>query len=467
MTATSASTQRAFSVWWKDLERWQIPPRTFLHRTLPTGWTSVRIERIVRQVTARVKAQPDTEYKMAGVKWYGEGVFHRETVRGDGMSASQVTPLVPGALIYNRLFAWKVSFAVVTAEFADCYVSNEFPQFIPDTTRVLAEYLYLFCTRDATIQAVNAASTGSAAISRNRFKEEQFLSFEVPLPPLAEQRAIVASWRKAQDEVAAARKRVETQIATIDARFYTDLGLQSPKQLATPRAFAVLWEDFRRWGVGFNFMTQTGADLSLGKYPVAELGSLLELVQYGTSEKANTTGDGIAVIRMNNVVDGQLNLANLKHLRLPRAEVDKLALKDGDILFNRTNSKELVGKCAVFHAKEEFVFASYLIRIRANSAMTDPDFLAFTINSAIGRQQINALSRQIIGQANVNTEELRGLQIPLPPLAMQRQIMQSVVNGRAEIDREREVAERSSKTIDSEIEALILGTKSVKDATGE
>lgn len=136
MAAKSAIAPRAFAVWWKDLERWVIPSSLLLRQTLPAGWTSVRIGTLVRQVTTRIKAEPETEYKMAGVKWYGEGVFHRETVRGNGMSANQVTPLVPGALIYNRLFAWKASFAVVPPELADCYVSNEFPQFIPDAARI-------------------------------------------------------------------------------------------------------------------------------------------------------------------------------------------------------------------------------------------------------------------------------------------------------------------------------------------
>ena len=310
---------------------------------------------------------------------------------------------------------------------------------------------------------MNAASTGSSAVSRNRFKEEQFLGFEIPLPPLAEQKAIVARWRKAEDEIAAARERVEKRKAMIDARFFADLGLRSPDAVAMPKAFAVWWEDFLRWGVGFNFLNQSGADLSRGKYPVVELGSFLDLVQYGTSEKANTTGDGVAVIRMNNVVDGELDLTHLKHLRMPKAEVEKLALKEGDILFNRTNSKELVGKCAAFHAKGEFVFASYLIRVRPNPAKADADFLAYVINSSIGRQQIDALSRQIIGQANVNSKELRGLQIPLPPLTVQRQIMDRVSAGRQEIAREREAADRLGGEINAEVEALILGTKRVSE----
>jgi type I restriction enzyme S subunit len=218
-----------------------------------------------------------------------------------------------------------------------------------------------------------------------------------------------------------------------------------------------------RWGVGFNFLNQSGADLSRGKYPAVELGSFLDLVQYGTSEKANTTGEGVAVIRMNNVVHGELDLTHLKHLCMPKAEVEKLALKEGDILFNRTNSKELVGKCAAFHAKGEFVFASYLIRVRANPAKADADFLAYVINSSIGRQQIDALSRQIIGQANVNSKELRGLQIPVPPLTVQKQIMDRVSVGREEIAREREAADRLTREINAEIEALILGTKRVSE----
>ncbi|MCX5823172.1 MAG: restriction endonuclease subunit S [Deltaproteobacteria bacterium] len=253
MTAMNSIAPRAFAVWWKDLERWVIPTSILLRQSLPKGWERVRVGTLVRQVTTRVKVDPDKEYKMAGVRWYGEGVFHRETVNGDAMSASQVTPLVAGALIYNRLFAWKVSFAVVPPELADCYVSNEFPQFIPDAARIIPEYLYLFCTRETTIHAVNAASTGSSAVSRNRFKEEEFLSFEISLPPLAEQNAIVACWRKAQDEIAAARERVEKRKAAIDVRFFADLGLRSPEQGSMPKAFAVWWQDFLRWGVGFNY----------------------------------------------------------------------------------------------------------------------------------------------------------------------------------------------------------------------
>lgn len=111
-----------------------------------------------------------------------------------------------------------------------------------------------------------------------------------------------------------------------------------------------------------------------------------------------------------------------------------LALQDGGILINRTNSKELVGKCAVFHEPGLYVFASYLKRLRAKEAEADPDYLAWAVNSVVGRQQIDALSRQIIGQANINAEEIRSLQVPLPPLKVQRRIMAVIGDGLRELD---------------------------------
>lgn len=463
MTATNTIAPHAFAVWWEDLERWVIPTSYILRQSLPKGWKRVRIGKLVRQVTERVKAEPEKEYKMAGVKWYGAGVFHRETVRGAAMSANQVTPLVAGALIYNRLFAWKASFAVVLPELADCYVSSEFPQFIPDSARILSEYLYLFCTREATIRAVNAASTGSSAVSRNRFKEEEFLNFEISLPPLKEQKDIVARWRKAQTEIAAAHECVEKRKVTIDARFFADIGLRSPNQLSIPKAFAVGWGDFLRWGVRFNQLSQAGADITQGTFPGVEIDRLLKVVQYGTSEKANSNGDGVPILRISNIKERAIDFSELKHILLPKKTIEGLLLQDGDVLIIRTSgSRDLVGTCAVFRGHGNFVFASYLIRLRFDTERVLPEFVSWFLNSPLGRQQVDAVSRQIM-QNNINSEELRGLQIPLPPLSVQKQIMERVAAGREEIAREREAADRLAREINSEVEALILGTKKVSE----
>jgi hypothetical protein len=82
------ATQRAFVVWWKDLERWVPPTRLLLGGRLPKDWLRVHVSELVQQVTERIKVEPDQEYRMIGVKWYGEGTFLRETVKGDSISAT-------------------------------------------------------------------------------------------------------------------------------------------------------------------------------------------------------------------------------------------------------------------------------------------------------------------------------------------------------------------------------------------
>jgi type I restriction enzyme S subunit len=100
-----------------------------------------------------------------------------------------------------------------------------------------------------------------------------------------------------------------------------------------------------------------------------------------------------------------------------------------------------------------------LIRVRLDEQQACPDFVTFVLNGRIGRQQIDALSRQIIGQANINSGEIRSLRIPLPPMEIQRKLVERVTAARAEIARERAAAAALRRSIAAEVEALILGVK--------
>ena len=121
-----------------------------------------------------------------------------------------------------------------------------------------------------------------------------------------------------------------------------------------------------------------------------------------------------------------------------------------------------MGKCAVFDQNETYIFASYLIRMRVDAEKADPHFVAFAINGQIGRQQINALSRQIIGQANINSQEIRSLRLPLPELAVQQKLMRNVNQARHNTALLKTEAKELLKRADSEIEQMILGLRPVE-----
>lgn len=156
-----------------------------------TEWPSVPLEGLVTQhVPDQVTPADDDTVRFAGVRWYGDGLFVREERRGSAVKG-KCYALKPGLLVYNRLFAWKQSFAVVTDDFDGVVVSNEFPQFEVDSTQATPEFLALICSSPTFAARALSRSSGSAAVSRNRLKEADFLRLEVACPKLKVQERIL------------------------------------------------------------------------------------------------------------------------------------------------------------------------------------------------------------------------------------------------------------------------------------
>jgi type I restriction enzyme S subunit len=432
---------------------------------LPKGWSLVRVGQLVRQVEERVRVEAEKEYKMVGVKWYGEGTFHRETVRGDSLSAPYVTSVIPNALIYNRLFAWKESFAVVPEEHRDCFVSNEFPQFVVDEGRILARYLYLFFMCDTTIKAVNASSIGSAAVSRNRFKEEECLDFEVPLPPMTAQRAIVAQWDKARKEIAAIQERVERLEEGIVTRFYRDLGITPKDYGGRPKAFAVLWKDIDRWSVSFIGDTLVGLDRPpLSSYPYFPLGDIAT-VSYGIQKSpANRPGQHARpYLRVANVRKGYLDLSEIKEINVGHNEMDAYRLEPRDILFVEGNgSRAELGRVGMWKGEiPNCVHQNHLIKVRVDTSRLLPEYAMTWFNTEVGRNHFFRSAKTSSGLGTINSTEVRNAPIPLPPLEVQRGIARCVEERRTEIAQEGEKARNLAASVEQEVEEMILGVRPV------
>lgn len=345
-------------------------------------------------------------------------------------------------------------------DWQDVVVTGHFAVYEPDRTKIVPEYFARII--QASFFKAYLWRNKVGAEGRKEVKLDFFEAVTIPIPSLTTQRAILGQWQKARQAIAAAEERARKIEAEIESQFFVDLGLKTPTEEESPKTFAVQWSDFLRWSVSYNQTALTGMDITRGRFLVVPLGSFLDLVQYGTSEKANTRGQGVPVLRISNIKGRALDVTDLKHIPLSAKVLDGLLLKDGDILIIRTSgSRDLVGTCAVFHESKPYVFASYLIRMRTDPAKANPEYVAWFINSALGRQQVDAISRQIM-QNNINSEELRSLQIPLPPLDVQRRIMEKVAAGRSRIARESETARAVARQIEADMEAYLLGTKKVE-----
>ena len=155
-------------------------------------------------------------------------------------------------------------------------------------------------------------------------------------------------------------------------------------------------------------------------WEVKTIGDIVLSVNYGTSSPASENGK-YKYLRMNNLTySGFLDLKDLKTITIGEKEYEKYVVRKGDILFNRTNSKDLVGKTALFDLDEDMIIAGYIIRVRANSQMVLPVYVVKHLNTPYIKQYLANLCKGAVNQANINTKELQKIPICIPPLSLQQ-----------------------------------------------
>ncbi|NJO90648.1 MAG: hypothetical protein HC831_18075 [Chloroflexia bacterium] len=150
-----------------------------------------------------------------------------------------------------------------------------------------------------------------------------------------------------------------------------------------------------------------------GDFLLIKLKELIISYQYGLSEKSSKERIGPPMLRMNNINNSELTVEDLKYIDIDDDTLIKYKLNKGDLLFNRTNSKELVGKTALFNESADYSFASYLIRVVINEEKADNRYINFLFNSSILQYQKDLVSRQITGQANINAQEMQDFFVSL------------------------------------------------------
>lgn len=236
------------------------------------------------------------------------------------------------------------------------------------------------------IQNSNGATVGTYTI--NRAKET-----EIPLPPLEIQKKIADVLEKA-DQLRKDCQQMEQELNSLAQAVFIDM-FGDP--VTNPKG----------WDIG-------------------TIGELVSSVNYGTSEKASTEELMYPVLRMNNITyQGSWDFSSLKYIDLSEKDEEKYLVNSGDILFNRTNSKELVGKTAVYRESEPMAFAGYLVRARCNE-LANPEYISAFMNSSYGKQTLQNMCKSIVGMANINAKEFQGIKIAKPPIEIQNDFAKRV-----------------------------------------
>ena len=158
-------------------------------------------------------------------------------------------------------------------------------------------------------------------------------------------------------------------------------------------------------------------------WEIVTIRDVITEARYGTS-KPSVEGGRYPYLRMNNLTaDGHLDLNDLKYIDIPDNEIEKCIVRKGDVLFNRTNSIELVGKTAVFDLSEDMVIAGYIIRVRLNEKIL-PEVLAQYMNLEALKKILRGMAKGAVNQANINAQEFQSIKIYLPDMELQNQFVE-------------------------------------------
>ena len=160
-------------------------------------------------------------------------------------------------------------------------------------------------------------------------------------------------------------------------------------------------------------------------WEIRKLGEVIQ-TQYGTSKKATSIVAGFPILRMNNITySGEMDYRDLKYIELSDNEKEKFLLKKGELLFNRTNSKDLVGKTGLFELDSPMAFAGYLIKMKPSN-LIHSKFLLFFMNSEFMKKLLYNKAKNIVGMANINAKELEDFSIILPPIELQNKFAERI-----------------------------------------
>jgi type I restriction enzyme S subunit len=189
-------------------------------------WPDTKLAELLEPATRPHVVEPTSEYRLLGIRLDGAGPFVREVTAGSAIAAKTLYQVEAGDFIYSRLFAWRGAFAVVTHTLSGAFVSGEFPAFSVVADRLDARFLELWFRLPDVLAKVAAQCTGSTPLTRNRFKEERLLGLAIPLPPLPEQRRIVAKIKALAakvEEVRVLRSAALTQARSVVVSLHLSL----------------------------------------------------------------------------------------------------------------------------------------------------------------------------------------------------------------------------------------------------
>lgn len=272
----------------------------------------------------------------------------------------------------------------------------------------------------------------------------------IPLPPLSEQQRIV--------------ERIEELFVKLDE---AKERLQEAADSFAVRKAAILHKAFtgeltQQWRLENGVSDESWEEKTIGE--------ICSSLKYGTSKKSSDDGE-VVVLRMGNLQNGEIDWSNLAYTS-DEEDIKKYLLKSGDVLFNRTNSPELVGKTSIYRGEMPAIYAGYLIKLDYEKNIVVGDYLNYYLNSSKAKEYYMQVKTDGVSQSNINAKKIGEFEIPLPTLSEQHEIVRLIDDLLARERAAQQAAEQALASIDLMKKSILarafrgeLGTNKASEAS--
>lgn len=269
----------------------------------------------------------------------------------------------------------------------------------------------------------------SSGSTRKRISGGNLKKLNFPIPPEKEQKRIAnkidalfvrsENTKETLDSIPALLEQYRQSILiaafrgdlTKDWREQNSVELSKPLKALRKERLALAKTDVQKDKINNIYGTTDTQEFSIpATWKFVQLRKLAPEFSYGSSKKSQSSG-AIPVLRMGNIQRGEINWEKLAYSS-DEKEIDKYKLEPNDILFNRTNSPELVGKTAIYRGEKPAVYAGYLIRVRPYEIL-NPEYLNYCLGSQYGRDYCQAVKSDGVSQSNINAQKLASFKVPL------------------------------------------------------
>ena len=392
---------------------------------LPPNWSWVKLGDVCETTSGGTPSRKYSKYYEGNIPWIKSGELNFNTITASEEKITKEAIKSSSAKIFSKGTLLIALYGATVGRLAFLGIDAATNQaiaaiFTPQNLSNKFLYWYLFSYRENLLkQRIGGAQPN---ISQGTLK-----NIPIPLPPLPEQKKIVekieelfsgldsgvASLKKAKEQLRLYRQSVLASAfnGRLDGGSQKS-NVKSQKEMLKAAEPEVKYKN--------NGLPES--------WKWVKLGEVVDSIRYGTSKKCVYEKVGKPVLRIPNIINGYINDDDLKYSEFNKVEIKELSLDKNDILIIRSNgSLSLVGKTAIVSNKYKgYLYAGYLIRIRLKADSYNSKFLNLLFSSTQLRNQIEFKAKSTSGVNNINAQEIQTLDIPLPPLTQQTQIVEEI-----------------------------------------